>query len=144
MKTNIDQKEEIQNKLKPVLEKEKDLLFGYLFGSAVQGKTNFESDIDLAFYFDEKEVKNLFEKRLFLIGKIQSILKKKVEVIILNEIKSIFFKFVIIKEGRVIFEKDHGERVDFELKIMQAYYDFQPFIEEYNKAYLNRSLEKSS
>ncbi|MBS3819949.1 nucleotidyltransferase domain-containing protein [bacterium] len=135
---------EIQKKLKPVLEKEKGLLFGYLFGSAVSGKVGSESDIDLAFYLDEKGVKDLFKERLLLIEKIQSFFQKKVEVIILNEISSIFFKFVIIKEGKVIFERSHAQRVDFELKTMQDYYDFQPFLKEYNKAYLQRSLKKLS
>jgi len=139
MNTNILK---IQNRLKPILEKEKGLLFGYLFGSATQGKTNFESDIDLAVYLDEKKSGDFFKKRLFLIEEVQSILKKPTEVIILNEIKSIFFKFVIIKEGKVIFERDRAKRIDFELKTMQEYYDFQPFIKEYNKAYLRRSLKE--
>jgi len=41
------------------------------------GKTNLESDIDLAFYLEEKEVEDFFKKRLFLMEKIQSLLKKK-------------------------------------------------------------------
>jgi len=133
----------IKDKLKLVLEEEKGILFGYLFGSMALGKTNLESDIDLAFYFEAKEVKDFFKKRLFLIEKIQSILKKRVEVIILNEVRSIFFKFVIIKEGKVILERDHAQRIDFELKTMQEYYDFRPFIKEYNKAYLQRSLKEA-
>jgi len=135
---------DIQNQLEPIFKQEKSIIFCYVFGSVVQGKTNFESDVDLAVYLDEKEVNDIFNKRLFLIERIQSILKKPTEVVILNEINSTFFKFVIIKEGRVIFERDHGKRVDFELWTMQEYYDFQPFLEEYNKAYLQRSLEKPS
>jgi len=117
----------IKDKLELVLGEEKGILFGYLFGSMASGKTNLESDIDLAFYLEEKEVKNFFKKRLFLIEKIQSLLKKRVEVIILNEVRSIFFKFVIIKEGKIILERDHAQRIDFELKTMQEYYDFRPF-----------------
>ena len=137
----MDQEEKIQNKLKPLLKKEKDILFAYLFGSVAQGKTNYESDIDLAIYLSEKKDGDFFKKKVSLIEKAQSILKKSTEVVILNEISSIFFKFVIIKEGRVIFEREHGERVDFELRTMQEYYDFQPFIEAYNKAYLKRALK---
>ena len=37
----------IEYKLKLVLEKEKGILFGYLFGSVALGKGNLESDIDL-------------------------------------------------------------------------------------------------
>jgi len=132
----------IEDKLKFVLEEEKGILFGYLFGSMAFGRTNFESDIDLAFYLEEKEVKDFFKKRLFLIEKIQSFLKKRVEVIILNEVRSVFFKFVIIKEGEIILERDHAQRIDFELKTMQEYYDFRPFIKEYNEAYLQRSLKE--
>ncbi|PKP56625.1 nucleotidyltransferase domain-containing protein, partial [Candidatus Atribacteria bacterium HGW-Atribacteria-1] len=39
----------IEDKLKSFLEEEKGILFGYLFGSMALGKTNLESDIDLAF-----------------------------------------------------------------------------------------------
>ena len=133
----------IEDKLKLILEEEKGIFFGYLFGSLALGKANFKSDIDLAFYLEEKEVKDFFKKRLFLIEKIQSFLKKKVEVIILNEVRSIFFKFVIIKEGEIILERDHAQRIDFELKTMQEYYDFRPFIKEYNEAYLQRSLKEA-
>jgi len=132
----------IRNQLFPLFERETSIIFSYIFGSASQGNTNTESDVDLAVYLDAKKVKDIFKKRLHLIEKFQSILKKPTDVVILNEINSIFLKFVIIKEGRVIFERDHGQRVDFELKTLQEYYDFQPFLEEYNKAYLQRSLEK--
>lgn len=134
--------EEIKQKAKKVFKKDRDILFAYLFGSQVIGKTNFESDIDIAVYLDEKRVKDLFQKRLKLIGNLEGILKKRTEVVILNEVKSIFFKFVITKEGKVIFEQDHSERVDFELKTMQDYYDYQPFLDEYNKAFLEKELAK--
>lgn len=132
----------IKDKLKLILKKDKDILFSYVFGSQVTGKTDFESDVDIAVYLDEKRVKDLFEKRLFLMEKLEGIFKKQTEVVVLNEIKSIFFKFVIIKEGKVIFERDHSKRVDFELETMENYYDYQPFLEEYNKAYLERELAK--
>lgn len=129
---------EIGKKLQTFFKQEKDILFVYLFGSQVRKKTNYESDVDLAIYLDEKKIKDYFKKRLYLIEAIQSILKKTTEVVILNETRSILLKFVIIKEGKIIFEKDHKVRVDFELKTMQEYYDFQPFLEAYNKAYLER------
>ena len=135
--------EEIQNKLNPLFKQEKSIIFAYLFGSTAQGKTNFDSDVDLAVYLNDKEISDMFKKRLFFIEKIQSLLKKTADVIVLNEINSIFLKFIIIKEGRLLLERDHGARLDFELKTMQEYYDFQPFMEEYNKTYLQRSLKKS-
>lgn len=134
----------IQNKLKFTLTKDRDILFGYVFGSALGEKFNYKSDIDVALYLDEKKVKNLFDKRLLLIDNLEGVLKREVEVVILNEIKSIFFKFVIIKEGKLFFERNHQKRVEFELKTMQDYYDFKPFLEEYNKAYIKRELAKAA
>lgn len=131
---------DIQDKLKIFFAGQKDVLFVYLFGSMATGKIAFDSDVDLAVYLESGRAGDLFKKRLFLIEEIQAILKKSSEVVILNEVNSIFFKFVIVQEGKVIFERDHSRRVDFELKAMDEYYDFRPFIEEYNKAYLERSL----
>ncbi len=139
MNSNIT---DIQKKLQPLFQKEKGVLFVYLFGSQALGRVDFESDVDLAMYFDKRKINDFFKKRLFLIGEIQAILKRPVEVVVLNETKSTFLKFVIIKEGKVIFERDLSMRVDFELKTMQEYYDFAPFIKEYNKAYLEKSFQK--
>jgi predicted nucleotidyltransferase len=130
--------EEIKHKIRPIFEKDKDVLFGYIFGSQVTEKTDFESDVDIAVFFDEKRVKDIFKKHLFLIEKIQGILRKQIEVVVLNEIKSIFFKFVIVKEGKVIFERNHLKRVEFELNTLQEYFDFKPFIEKYDEAFIKQ------
>ncbi|MCD6517679.1 MAG: nucleotidyltransferase domain-containing protein [Candidatus Aminicenantes bacterium] len=129
---------EIQKLLKPLFKREKSVLFAYIFGSTVQDRTYSESDIDLAFYLDTDKVKDIFKKRILLIEEAQAFLNKTVEIVILNEINSIFFKFVIIKEGLVVYERAHSQRVDFELTTMREYYDYQPFLEQYNKAYLRR------
>ena len=141
---DMNQVERIQKQLGSFMKKEKSIVFSYIFGSVAQGTSNLESDVDLAVYLDEKKAGDIFKKRLFLIEKIQSILKKSTEVVVLNEIKSTFFKFVIIKEGKMIFERDPGQRVDFELRAMQEYYDFRPFLEKYNEAYLQRNLNNPS
>ena len=129
---------EIQKLLKPLFKREKSVLFAYIFGSTVQDRTYSESDIDLAFYLDTDKVKDIFKKRILLIEEAQAFLNKTVEIVILNEINSIFFKFVIIKEGLVVYERAHSQRVDFELTTMREYYDYQPFLEQYNKEYLRR------
>lgn len=131
-----------KQKLNQIFKKHK-VVFAYLFGSQANGKTNSESDIDIAVYLDENPAQDLFATRLILIETLQGFFKKQTEVVVLNQLKSIFFKFIIIKEGKVIFEKDHSKRVDFELKVMQEYYDFQPFLNAYNQAYLTRELSKT-
>lgn len=136
-------KSELKQKVAVSLSKEKDVFFAYLFGSATRGGFNKESDLDIAVYFDNRiKPDEQFQKRLRLIEHLQNKTGRKVEVLNFAEITSIFFKFVIIKEGKVILERDHSSRVDFELKTMNDYYDFQPFLKEYNRSYIERSLSK--
>jgi len=133
---------ELKQELADFLSREKELLFAYLFGSAIRGGFNKESDVDVALYFNERmSSEKQFQKRIRLMEQLQNKTERKVEVVNLSEINSIFLKFVIIKEGKVILERDHSFRVDFELKTMNEYYDFQPFLREYNCSYIERSLD---
>jgi uncharacterized protein len=117
-------------------------VFAYLFGSQAAGTATKNSDFDFAVMLSDKIKKNKrFDIRLKLISEISRILKDdKVEIVVLNDTLSSFFKFVIIKEGEFVFERDHSARVDFELKTMNEYYDFSPFLDLYNQAYLKREL----
>jgi uncharacterized protein len=136
---NISQKN--LKTLKSVFQKN-GVVFTYLFGSQAAGTATKDSDFDFAVMLSEKIAKKKrFDIRLKLISEISRILKDdKIEIVILNDQKNSFFKFVIIKEGKFLFERDHSARVDFELKTMNEYYDFSPFLNLYNQAYLKREL----
>lgn len=116
--------------LKKIFKKEKEVIFCYLFGSLTYQNFISKSDIDLAVYLDKEKCKDFFEKRLELISKISVVLKKEADVVILNTAAP-FLKFVILKEGKIIFEKEKGERIDFELKSINEYFDFKPILEKY-------------
>ncbi|HBO16479.1 MAG: putative nucleotidyltransferase [Candidatus Moranbacteria bacterium GW2011_GWE2_35_2-] len=120
------------------------VVFAYLFGSQATGKAIKNSDIDIAIMLSKDiDAKKRFDIRCKIISELSKIFKKETEVVILNDTKSILFKFVIIKEGKLIYAKDHGEKLEFELKTMNDYYDFAPFIEKYNEAYLKRELNRN-
>jgi len=127
--------------IKSVFQKQ-GAVFAYLFGSQATGIANSQSDFDFAVMFTDKIRKNKrFDVRLGIISEISKILQDdKVEAVVLNDLSDSFFKFVIVKEGRVIFERDHSARVDFEMKAMNEYYDFSPFLDLYNQAFLKREL----
>lgn len=71
---------------------------------------------------------------------VSSSLKKESDVIILNEQKSVFFKYVILKEGKLILERDHRKRAEFEFKTLRDYYDFAPFLNRYNQSYVKNYI----
>lgn len=131
--------------LKTVFQKN-GVVFAYLFGSQAAGTATKDSDFDFAVMFSEKAKKSKrFDVRLRLISEISRLLKNdKVEIVVLNDTRSLFFKFVIVKEGKMVFEKDHSARVDFELKAMNEYYDFSYFFKINDKVYLEERMEKYS
>jgi len=126
----MEKEKNLINKLIHFLKKEEAILFCYLFGSRAYGKSLSRSDIDLALYLDEKKCKDLFEKRLELIAKISKILKKEADITTLNTAPP-FLKYVVLKEGKLIFERDKEKRIDFELKSINEYFDFKPILERY-------------
>lgn len=121
--------------LRKFFKKEKEVLFCYLFGSLVYGDFISKSDIDLAVCLDERKCQDFFEKKLELISKISTLLKKEVDIIILN-IAPPFFRYVVIKEGKLIFEADKERRIDFELRTFNEYFDFKPILEKYHQRIL--------
>ncbi len=128
-------KEIYKSKIREALQEEDGVLFCYLFGSHAREDAIQSSDVDLAVYFDKEKVEDFFDKRIELITKISRILKKDADVVVLNS-TSPLLRYVILKEGSLVFEKNKGIRVDFELKSLNEYFDFKPVLEMYNKALL--------
>jgi predicted nucleotidyltransferase len=115
--------------------------FAYLFGSYALRTANHRSDVDIAVFFDGTVSKSeRFEYRLKLMGAFSRLFKKEVEVVILNDTSSLFFKYAIIKEGNLLYEKSEAARVEFERKLLSEFFDFQPFLDAYNRQYVQTRL----
>jgi predicted nucleotidyltransferase len=117
-------KKKIIKKIEQLLAKEKKVVFAYLFGSLASGKTNKESDIDVAVFLDCKK-EYFFKERINLINHLSKNLEKKTDVIILNRATP-FLKFVVLQEGILILDKDESKRIDFDLKSTNEYFDYKP------------------
>lgn len=128
------------NTLMPILEKifrkEKTVLFCYIFGSFAYKNFNSKSDVDIAVYLDNRIIDDFFDKRLELISDISQTLKKEADILILNTAPP-FIKYVVLKEGKLIFSRDENQRIDFELKAINNYFDLKTVLEKYNKRTIN-------
>lgn len=128
-------------KAKSVL-KQKGAALAYLFGSFADGSAVRESDIDIAVLLPRGLAKNKrMDLRIELIGTLSRALKRKTEVVVCNDIASLLFKYAIIKEGRLIYRASEEEQTDFESKLMSLYFDFQPFLNFYNRQYVKNNLQ---
>lgn len=118
--------------LQKVFRKKKEVLFCYVFGSFAYENFNSKSDVDVAVFLDKKLSCDFFEKRLELISEISQAVGREADILVLNT-ASPFLKYVVLKEGKLIFSRDESKRVDFELKAMNEYFDFKFVLEKYNK-----------
>lgn len=128
--------ERIARAAKTILE-EYGVEFAYMFGSAATGNATLKSDIDIAVFMpDTLSKEERFDLRLVLMGHLSRLLKRDVDVVALNDLLSLFFRYVIITEGRAFYEKRESRRMDFEMRTLGSYFDFQPFLEAYNRHYV--------
>lgn len=131
--------------------------FAYIFGSFTTGNAAKASDIDIAVYLKTspvrlslhperragreqagREINQRFEIRLKLITELSKIFPKTIDLVVINDLKSVFFKYVILKEGQLIYNADTELRVDTECKILNEYFDFKPFLQMYNQNFINK------
>lgn len=97
----------------------------YLFGSRGREEEDTESDYDFGILLDERvpllEIVNL---KFSLVKELIRYLKKPADIIIMNQPDvPLSLKFRIIKEGRVIYEKDGLIRSRFEVNVISLYLD---------------------
>lgn len=122
---------EIDN-LKKLFQSKSQIKLVYLFGSQARKTSGPLSDYDFAFYINEKDKKKLFDLKLNLISKLSQILKSdKIDVVILNMVESPELKYNIIKDGKLIFERE-PYRILIEPQILNNYFDFHNLLLRYN------------
>jgi len=131
-------KEKLITVLKEILEKEKEILFAYLYGSYALNFIHSKSDIDIAVYLIPSNINDYIQKEKELTAALITQLHiDNVDLRILNTLPFLL-KYKVIKEGIPIIIKDEAERVDFETMIMNRFFELKPYLEEYNQMLLLR------
>jgi len=124
---NSDQLKQI----KEIIESFPGIKLAYFFGSKSKNKDGPLSDYDFAVYIDGVNKDKIFATRSELLSKICLVLKTdEVDLVILNTIESPEIKYNIIKEGKLLFERE-PYKVIVEPKIMNEYFDFHLMLKEY-------------
>lgn len=119
-----------------------DVEFAYLFGSYGLGKEGPMSDVDVAVYLNKRITKEqYFGVRLQLISDIAQILKTdEVDVAILNQVDMVF-AYHIVSSRKVLFERDPAERVEYEVRVLDRYFDSAP-IRKIQLEYFKKHVEE--
>jgi predicted nucleotidyltransferase len=112
---------DIQQSLIKELQSDTNVEFAYLFGSFADGSFNDRSDVDLALYLKKVD----FDTQLKISFELSKVLKKDVDLVVLNKAKNLYLLDDIIQKGIVV--KDSDKRVDFELRKHHQFLDFVEF-----------------
>ncbi|MEA2028068.1 MAG: nucleotidyltransferase domain-containing protein [Campylobacterota bacterium] len=111
----------IEDILKNKLASSDNVVFGYLFGSYATQTQTQKSDIDIALWLKDTSL----DAQLQINYELSKLLKKDVDLVLLNSIKNIYLLESILKEGKVL--KDSDERFDFELLKEHQILDYKAF-----------------
>ena len=124
---NEKQKQDILSKLAEILKVEASAVFAYAHGSFV--KKNGFNDIDIGIYLSEEKFQSddaLFKYGLRLAAKVDLVIEGyEVDVQTLN-FAPLFFRFRVINTGRLLFSQNERQRIEFETKTRDFYFDFLP------------------
>jgi len=119
--------------LKEVLEKDENILFAYLYGSSIHKLKHLGSDIDVAVYLKCTDMDGYLRKGKELIDNLITMLHTdKIDLQIINA-APFLLQYQIIKEGMLFFVRDLSEKVDFETRVMNRFFELKPHLEEYRQ-----------
>lgn len=124
--------------LKKVLENY-NVVFAYVFGSAAASRQTKLSDLDIAVFLPESTPKEkYFDLQIELMGKLEKIFKKRIDVLILNNASSLIAQMALV-HGRNVFSQNKEEKIRFLTKNLQRF-DDALYLTGVSNNYLNKRV----
>ena len=112
--------------LRPVIPGAPAAALAYLFGSRAEGNVGPLSDYDIAVLLDRDADHEA--ARLQLTRQIRRQLQaEEIDLVLLNE-APVELAFNVIANGKLIYQRDLGTRVEYEATVMSRYYDLLPML----------------
>ena len=123
------------------LQKYSQIKLAYLFGSQARRTARRDSDVDLAVLLEEglSQAQRL-DLRLELMVELSSLLRKEVDVVVLNE-ASLVLAHQVLKEGRLVYCVDEEARYQFAYKTIRDYLD-TAYLRRVQEYYLYRRIDE--
>ena len=127
--------------LRDYLTSQEYIVAAYLFGSVARGHANRLSDIDIAVMLKpDIGMLDSIKYQLQLLADLEKYFGKELQVTILNS-ASLLFTYQVIRDGVLLFERSHSDRIEFEVHAMKQYFDFKPRLDFLNQAVMKRIRE---
>ena len=119
--------------------KEFNISLVYLFGSYVNKKINFQSDVDIAIlFYDDSYKKDKLKIYTELYKIFSDIFKnREVDIVFLNY-SPLTLKFEVVTSGKPIYFENIDAHYEFKERVIKEYVDFKPLLDEQDEEILKR------
>ena len=136
--TTIQNPATLTEQIRESLDREKDIFFAYLYGSAVHAPAPPGGDIDIAVYLRPSNMEEYVKKEAELTASLISQLgTDRIDLRILN-VLPLVLQYNILKEGILVLSRADIERADFETSVMIRFFELKPYLDEYRVMLLQR------
>ena len=104
----------------------------YLFGSAARGSARADSDVDLGLLFQSPPPATLAGQPFDFAADLSARLGRTVDVVVMNRAPVDLVKR-ILRDGWLVVERDRSNRVAFEVRARNEYFDLLPMLQLYRR-----------
>jgi len=138
--------EGLKRDLSVFLSGKQEIIFAYLFGSCLRGKTGGEHDIDIAVFFDPAHFDRVSQAQTYgpeaqLVAEIIHLLKYNlIDLVILNKVPPLL-AYEVIHNGAMLFCKDQDLRIEFEISSLKRHADTK-HLREIKRRYMQERIEE--
>jgi predicted nucleotidyltransferase len=121
--------------------------FAYVFGSAVSGTGDKESDIDVAVGFSQQpgqadKEDAILDAIVEPVASALGVVPEKLDIKNFSQLP-LSLRFRVVRDGKLIYLKDIASQRSQAVRAMREYDDEKPFFDLANKAFFNRYAVKN-
>ena len=127
----------IRRKIRRYFLKKPEVLSAYLYGSQASGALREESDVDIAVVLKPARNLQTFTQGLKYRSSLEDLLKKDVDVVILNDADR-FLALQVFSKGIPVYESNHTRAEDFKWRLVQEAWDYLPIKRIFDDAAIQR------
>ncbi len=109
-----------------------DVIAAYLFGSRARGAAREDSDVDVAVLIRGEPDSTLDGLGMDLLVDLERDLGRPVDLVVLNRAPTDLVHRVL-RDGRLVLERDRSARIRFEVRARNEYFDMQPILRRYRR-----------
>lgn len=110
----------------------RDFVAAWLYGSVARGTQTHGSDVDVAVLCRQAPERSFRGLPLALEGDLEKLLRKPVQLVVLNDAPADLVHRVL-RDGELLLDADRSERIAFEVRTRNEYFDLEPVRREYRR-----------